>query len=444
MVWKLLIVTASAALLAAANPALAADPVLPSASSRFALTSNGAVVDQFHAGRKDAPMWLRDAAAVDQLLGLLRTSTIDGFAAGPALAAEADALLVRARAGDAAAAKSAERLMSSAYLRYIEVLYAPVQGVIYGDNYVRPRVPAAAYSLQQAARAPSLAVLINEVTRVNPMRGELRAAALREAALPGGGQSAMLIANMDRARMLPATGRFVMVDVPSARLWMYENGQAVDSMKVVVGKNEIEKKSGSNLQTPMIASVMYYTIFNPYWHVPDHLVRLNIAPAVVKIGVNALKGNKYEVVDAWSSTANVVDPSTVDWKAVAAGTVHVKLRQKPSGENSMGKMKFPFPNPEGIFLHDTNHKDYFKKADRTLSNGCIRLEDAQRFGRWLNRGPSAAENSNAELAVAFPQGVPVYVTYLTARPEAGKIAYAPDVYGKDKAARGSAVALSAN
>ena len=226
----------------------------------------------------------------------------------------------------------------------------------------------------------------------------------------------------------------MLVDIASARLWMYENGAPVDSMKVVVGKNEIDPKSGASLRTPMLAGVMYYTIYNPYWHMPDHLVP-NMAKAALAIGpVKALAGNKYEVVDAWSANPTILDPKSVDWKGVLAGTVHVKLRQKPTGGNSMGKMKFPFENGLGIYLHDTPHKEYFAKADRALSNGCIRLERAAAFGTWMMGRPARPEDTSAELTVPFPQGVPIYVTYLTALPDTGKtgtIAYGKDVYGWD-------------
>lgn len=430
MVSKLLNVTASAALLAVTSlplaAARAADPVLPVSSSSFAMTSTAALVDRFHADRKDAPLWLRDAAATDQLLTLLRTSAIDGFAAGPALAAEADALVARARSGDSAAAKAAERLLSSAWLSYVEVLYSPVPGVIYGDPWVRPKVPPPAYSLQQLARAPSLAAAVNDIARLNPIRAQLREAALREAALPGGGQSAVLAANLDRARLLPATGRFVMVDVPSARLWMYEDGKPVDSMKVIVGMNDY--------RTPMIASVIYYATLNPYWHVPDHLVRKTVAPGVIKGGAAYLKTRNYEIVDRWALDAAILPPETVDWPGVLAGRVQVKVRQKPGGANSMGKMKVPFPNGEGIYLHDTPSKQYFAQADRAISNGCIRLEDATRFGRWLFGSELVTTSTAPEQYVQMPRGVPVYVTYLTALPERATIAYSKDVYGLDRVA----------
>ena len=102
----------------------------------------------------------------------------------------------------------------------------------------------------------------------------------------------------------------------------------------------------------------------------------------------------------------------------------------------MGKMKFSFPNAENIYLHDTPSKELFAKSPRTFSNGCIRLEDANRFGRWLLGEDPVATSPDPEQFVKLPQGVAVYVTYLTALPSEGQILFADDVYGRDpKASR---------
>jgi murein L,D-transpeptidase YcbB/YkuD len=97
----------------------------------------------------------------------------------------------------------------------------------------------------------------------------------------------------------------------------------------------------------------------------------------------------------------------------------------------MGDLKFPFPNSEDIFLHDTPHKEYFARSSRNLSNGCVRLEDARRLGRWLLGKEPAAPNGDAEIQVPLPQGVPIYLTYVTAQVRDGKIAYLDDPYGLD-------------
>ncbi len=180
--------------------------------------------------------------------------------------------------------------MSQSLIDYVQSLYTPIPGMTYGDNWVRPKAPTGESILATAARAPSLAAHMNEVWNLNPVYAQLRRAAVEEAKLPDGGQSARLALNLPRARFKPPSSKFVLVDIASARLWMYENGAPVDSMKVVVGKNEIDPKSGDSLRTPMLAGVMYYAIYNPYWHVPDHLVRLNIAPAAAKLGTERAQG----------------------------------------------------------------------------------------------------------------------------------------------------------
>lgn len=398
-------------------------------------------IDRFYAARKDSLLWMANRDAQVALIELLRESPIDGFARGPQLATEIETKIAAAQAGDPVAAKAADRTMSQALIDYVQSLYQPIAGMEYGDKWVRPFVPTGESVLALASRAPVLADHVKTVWNINPIYAQLRQAAVAETKLPNGGQSSLLATNLYRARFKSPSDRYVVVDIVSQRLWMYQGGQPVGTMKVVVGKNERDKVTGKNLQTPMQASVLYYTVHNPYWHVPDHLVK-NIAKGVVSFGVNAIKG-RYEVVDAWSNDAKVLDPSTIDWKAAANSQIFPKLRQKPSGDNSMGKMKFPYVNSEGIFLHDTDHKVYFKESNRALSNGCIRLEQAQRLGEWLNQGPVIAPAGGAEAAVPFPQGVPVYVTYLTARPEEGKIAYGKDIYGWDRAPQVASIAAPA-
>jgi murein L,D-transpeptidase YcbB/YkuD len=100
----------------------------------------------------------------------------------------------------------------------------------------------------------------------------------------------------------------------------------------------------------------------------------------------------------------------------------------------MGNLKFPFANPEGIYLHDTPNKDLFGRNERFLSNGCVRVEDARRFGRWLLGADPVAPGTDPETAVQLPKGIPIVLTYLTAQVVDGKVTYLPDVYGWDKVA----------
>jgi murein L,D-transpeptidase YcbB/YkuD len=97
----------------------------------------------------------------------------------------------------------------------------------------------------------------------------------------------------------------------------------------------------------------------------------------------------------------------------------------------MGQLKFGFPNPEDIYLHDTPTKALFNQDDRSLSHGCIRLEDAERLGRWLlGRDPETASD-DPEQHVLLPTPVPIYLTYLTAQANGGQLTFVGDSYGRD-------------
>ena len=101
----------------------------------------------------------------------------------------------------------------------------------------------------------------------------------------------------------------------------------------------------------------------------------------------------------------------------------------------MGKMKFMFPNAQGIYLHDTPQKDLLGEETRMFSGGCVRLEDAPRLAKWLYGGRAPiAKSARPEQRVDLPTPVPVFLTYLTAMPSGGDVAYLPDVYNRDGAA----------
>src|SRR3546814_11286323 len=123
------------------------------------------------------------------------------------------------------------------------------------------------------------------------------------------------------------------------------------TMRVVVGK--------PTEQTPMLAGMMRYAIFNPYWNVPSDLVQRRIAPKVLDGAT--LKGMRYEALSDWTANASVPDPANIDWSAIAQGRENVRVRQLPGRNNAMGRMKFMFPNDLGIYLHDTPDKSLFSE-----------------------------------------------------------------------------------
>ena len=416
LAYPALLLAATAA--SAQVPAPAAHMTLPTASSV------AAVYDQWQM----KPIWFRGsvpAPAAGQLLSILRRAPFDGLASGPALAAQVEAAIAQAASGNPAAVSAAERTLSATWVHYVQTLKRPTQGMIYAYKFMEPQGTRADQILLTAAAAPSLEQHLQTVSNLNPVYAQLRAAAIAQAQASGSmSPDQRLIANLDRARSIPAGGKFVLVDVATQRLFMYENGVPVDSMKVIVGTVE--------QPTPMIASVMHYVTFNPYWNAPDNLVRKAIAPNAVSQGQAYLKSRGYEVMSDWTENATVIPASEIDWKAVAAGRKKIRVRQLPGGRNFMGDLKFPFPNGQDIFLHDTPAKELFAKKSRDLSNGCVRLEDAHRFAKWLlGREPTAA-SGGPELQVQMAQGVPIVLTYLTAQPTDGQITYTADIYGWDR------------
>lgn len=420
MILRNLTCAAAAALLTSVAPAAAAVGT-PSYTTGQSMSG----VDAFYASRRNAPLWFSagaPTAAVASLIQTLNRAPLDGLASGPELARQAQAAVAAAGSGDPRAVANADRLLSSAWVLYVQTLQTPTAGMTYSDNSLAPRQLSDAQILSRAAAAPSLADHVASISQVNPIYAKLRDAAAQSGASVF---DARLAANLQRARALPTSGRYIVVDASSARLFMVDDGAIRDSMKVIVGK--------ASSQTPMLASTIYYATLNPYWNVPADLATKLIAPRVLAQGPKYLKDHHYEVLADMSDDAKVVPASTVDWKGVAAGTVQVRMRQLPGPANSMGKLKFGFANSGGVYLHDSPEKDLFAQNDRNLSNGCVRLEDAARLGRWLNVPSGKLASAAPEQTILLPHAVPVYLTYLTAQADNGQLSFANDVYGRDGA-----------
>ncbi|MCY7339938.1 MAG: L,D-transpeptidase family protein [Sphingomonas bacterium] len=413
-----------AALLLAPWPAAAqmsAPPV-----STFAVApslSPEAALDRFYTGRS-APLWLEGgqlSAAGRLLLARLRTADHEGVAQGPALAARIDAAL----AAPAANPLAADRLLSAGWIALAEALNGPIAGTRYVDSALRPGVATADRILFLAAQAPDLAAHVGASMRKSRLYDELRAALIADAGARGGQADPRLVANLQRAKVLPSGGRYLFVNPATAQLMMVDNGEVVDRMRVVVGTR-------ATPTAPMVSTVSF-AILNPYWNVAEDLVRKIVAPHVVSQGVAYLKRANYEAVDKYGADAAIIPASSINWKAIVAGTEAVKLRQLPGKFNSMGRVKFPFPNDYGIFLHDTPNKPQFAKDARATSIGCIRLEDAARLSRWLFGQDPVAVGSTGDQTMRLPVAVPIYIAYITAQPAAGTVTWAKDVYAIDPA-----------
>jgi L,D-transpeptidase YcbB len=226
-------------------------------------------------------------------------------------------------------------------------------------------------------------------------------------------------ANLERHRWLPRYlgSRYIYVNVPAFRLDAYDSGTKVLSMKVVVGE-EYEGKS-----TPVFSDSMATVAFRPYWNVTPNIQRKEIAPKVARDG-GYLARNDMEYYKDGGVT---------------------RIRQRPGEKNSLGLVKFLFPNSYNIYLHDTPAKALFQQADRAASHGCIRLERPAELAEWVlgwtpEKVQAAMHSTRDNQGVTLPQKIPVYIVYFTAYVRDGELYFSKDIYERDEELKGAVIA----
>ena len=232
--------------------------------------------------------------------------------------------------------------------------------------------------------------------------------------------------NLERWRWLPRElgDRYILVNIPEYRLEVWERGRVPVTMRVVVGKQDT--------QTPIFNDEMTYLVFSPYWNVPPDIVQGETLPAIMK-DPGFLARTNMEVLD---KAGQPVDPMDVD----LADPSQYRFRQRPGTDNSLGLVKFMFPNQYNVYLHDTPADSLFARASRSFSHGCVRLEDPVALAQYVLRDQPewTAERINEamhaleEKTVKLREPLPVYLGYWTARvsPE-GLMQFRRDIYGVD-------------
>ncbi len=218
-----------------------------------------------------------------------------------------------------------------------------------------------------------------------------------------------ILVNMERNRWLPDTahGRYLVVNIPEFRLHAYQDDSLLWNMKVVVGK-AVHK-------TVIFSGTMRYVVFSPYWNVPAGILKKEILPGIGRDPAYLTKHHMERYNDG--------------------------VRQRPGPWNSLGAVKFLFPNSHSIYLHDTPAKGLFTEKDRAFSHGCIRLAEPAKLAAWLLRDDPAwtaesirqAMSSEKEKWVNAPEKVRVFIVYFTAWVDRqGRLNLRNDVYGRDK------------
>lgn len=245
--------------------------------------------------------------------------------------------------------------------------------------------------------------------------------------------------NMHRARLLPNDfgDRYIIANLPSAELFAFDANDFFNrTMRIVHGKASPETH-----RTKIFRDTMQEVVFGPYWNVPVNIAMKEIIPKAQE-DWGYLSRNNYEIVDAFHSGSGQTYRLTPDTlQMVAQGKL--LIRQRPGGENALGRVKFLFPNSYAIYMHDTPAKNFFLRSNRDYSHGCVRVAEPDALGEWV-LGPqgwdaekvTTAMNSGSRQHLAVQEKVNVYLTYLTMFPRpllGGKIILAParDVYELD-------------
>ena len=251
---------------------------------------------------------------------------------------------------------------------------------------------------------------------------------------PGPEAGGILVA-LERLRWMHGhdlNARHVWVNLPSFNAMIVEGGVPVFSTRVVIGKAD------PTLETPEFTENMKYVVVNPRWNVPHSIT--------VKEYLPRLKANRNAVshLDVVDRAGNVIPRSRIDFGKYTASNFPYRMRQKPSDDNALGIVKFMFPNPWNIYLHDTPTKHLFNQGSRAYSHGCIRVARPVDLAHQLLTGEvenpeatfSRALNSGRETYLTLKNTMPVHLVYFTTFPdEDGKIRHYPDIYGRDAKVR---------
>ncbi|MER3471937.1 MAG: hypothetical protein C4330_11615 [Chitinophagaceae bacterium] len=220
-----------------------------------------------------------------------------------------------------------------------------------------------------------------------------------------------ILMNMERMRWMTIepTGNLIVVNIPEFVLHVYEGNKKAFDMNVVVGKE------GHN--TTIFNGDLNQVVFSPYWNVSPSIVRKEILP---------------KLSDGYLASQHMEQVGTEDGLP--------KIRQVPGPWNSLGRVKFLFPNSFNIYFHDTNAKSLFSKDKRAYSHGCIRLSEPEKMAEYLLRSQpewtpdkiQAAMNSGKEQTVRLKKPVPVIITYYTSWvDDNGRLNFRDDIYGHD-------------
>ncbi|MCO5936447.1 L,D-transpeptidase family protein [Mucilaginibacter sp. RB4R14] len=321
------------------------------------------------------------------------------------------------------------------------------------SRYFTATKRADSISMMQALNTANLKTYLDSIQPKDPQY-----LMLQKALIAGGTAQGMtkeettryLVVNMERLRWKnkPSQAKYIIVNIPDYRLDVMDNGASILNMKVVVGEGRntdntntlVEYNDSDKIdrpfsrETPQLNSMIHSVQVNPVWNIPQSI-------ASKEIMMEAAQDPYYlsnKGIDVYENGKKVEDPETIKWGSVSKDKYEFK--QRPSDDNSLGKIKFLFNNNSSVYLHDTPAKSGFVKTMRALSHGCVRLGDPKALakaifgeGATYEKIAKAMSEDNPEpTTISVPKKMPVYITYVTCWADSTHtLQYRPDVYGLD-------------
>ena len=391
----------------------------------------------FYASRNNLPAWIDGNKPTTRLATLL-----------DALQASADHGLDPARYGtdkfqqaialakqnkdriDVAQVPELDARLTYAYLRYAADLlgWSPSPKAVYSNWVPAENKVDLLENLSRAASSDNVRPVLGELAPQHPQYKGLQTALEHERMNPTGHLDQIRM-NLQRWRWMPRQlgDRYVFVNVPAYQMQVVEGNDPVLAMRVIVGD--------PMHPTPLFNDEMTTVVFSPNWNVPESIIRKEMVPKLVD-DPGYLERQDIQVV---GTSGEAIDAESVDWTDESAVS-KLRFRQEPGPENALGLVKFLFPNPFDVYLHDTPQDSLFNKDRRALSHGCIRLENPVALAQyvlrdepqWTSEKINNAMNAGHEQGVPLKERLPVHIGYFTAWVNAdGSVTYTDDPYSLD-------------
>ena len=242
--------------------------------------------------------------------------------------------------------------------------------------------------------------------------------------------------NLDRIKWIKRDEARVRIElnIPAFRLYLYDGKGLVTTMRVITGKPDHP--------TPIFSDVMTTVVVNPYWRIPESIVRNEMLKHLIKDPHHYERQHKY-LYKGWGPNSEKINPATVNWKQYKGNKKHIPYHfmQEPGSRNALGKIKFLFPNKYSVYIHDTPGKRYFFRDVRAFSHGCMRIQKPRELLEAL-----ALYNSNLNVdsimkrlgtndneQIGLRRRIPVDIVYLTSFvDDYGNLHFRRDIYGYDR------------